>query len=190
MAVRVWSGTLFDGVCDPNALHHAGPTWIELNQPLVSSHSRSRQVQHPQQKLFLINIISWQYVREATRQFMGFTPQDRSFSHHGPREVVTLDRILHSPLCLPIRDRDKYNTHNNIFLINIRLWQYACEAARRSMVFTPHNRSGLVYRPTTLLPTPFSFRCGHATSTSHRIKFMYNILMFATVFVQFLRAYT
>ena len=25
------------------------------------------------------------------------------------------------------------------------------------------------------LPTPFSFRCGHATSTSHRIKFMYNI---------------
>jgi hypothetical protein len=26
--------------------------------------------------------------------------------------VVRLDRILHSPLCLPIRDRDKYNTHN------------------------------------------------------------------------------
>ena len=34
-----------------------------------------------------------------------------------------------------------------------------------------------------LLPTPFSFRCGHATSTSHRIKFVYNIFTFATVFV-------
>jgi hypothetical protein len=43
---------------------------------------------------------------------MGFTPQDRTFSHHWPREVITLDRILYSPLCLPIRDRDKYNTHN------------------------------------------------------------------------------
>jgi hypothetical protein len=38
--------------------------------------------------------------------------QDRTFSHHGPRELVTLDRILHSPLCLPTCDRDKYNTHN------------------------------------------------------------------------------
>jgi hypothetical protein len=38
--------------------------------------------------------------------------QDRTFSHHGPREVVTLDWILHSLLCLPIRDRDKNNTHN------------------------------------------------------------------------------
>jgi hypothetical protein len=82
------------------------------NQPLVSSHSRSRQVQHPLHKLFLINIISWQYVREVTRHFMGFTPRDRTFSHHGPRDLVTLDRILHNPLCLPIRDRDKYNTHN------------------------------------------------------------------------------
>jgi hypothetical protein len=97
-----------------NALHQAynerDLVGSNPNQPLVSSRSRSRQVQHPQQKLFLINIISWQYVREATCQFMGFTPQDRTFSHHGPREVVTLDRILHSPLCLPIRDRDKYNT--------------------------------------------------------------------------------
>jgi hypothetical protein len=78
MAVRVRSGTLFDGVCDPNALHQAynkrDLVGSNPNQPLVSSHSRSRQVQHPQQKLFLVNIISWQYVREATRQFIGFTP--------------------------------------------------------------------------------------------------------------------
>ena len=79
-----------------------------INLPI---RARDKYIQLPQQKLFLINIISWQYVREATRQFMGFTPQDRTFSHHGPREVVTLDRMLHSPLCLPIRDRDKYNTH-------------------------------------------------------------------------------
>ena len=26
--------------------------------------------------------------------------------------VVTLDRNLHIPLCLPIRDCDKFNTHN------------------------------------------------------------------------------
>ena len=116
MAARVRSGTLFDGVCDPNALHQAYNERLTysdrtLTIRLWSSHSRSRQVKHPLEKLFLINIISWQYVREATRQFMGFTPQDRTFSHHGPREVVTLDRMLHSPLCLPIRDRDKYNTH-------------------------------------------------------------------------------
>jgi hypothetical protein len=53
MAVRVRSGTLFDGVCDPNALHQA------YNERLTY-----------------------------------------------------LDRTLTSRLCLPIRDRDKYNTHN------------------------------------------------------------------------------
>ena len=26
--------------------------------------------------------------------------------------LVALDRVLHSPLCLPIRDCDKYNTQN------------------------------------------------------------------------------
>jgi hypothetical protein len=131
-------------------------------------------------------------VREAARQFMGFMPQDRTFSHHGPREVVTLDRILHSPLCLPIRDRDKYNTHNKhisdkytLMTIRMRAKRHAVRWCSRSTIA----RSGLVHW-STLLPTPFSFRCGHATSTSHRIKFMYNILMFATVFVQYLRAYT
>ena len=53
MAVRVRSGTLFDGVCDPNALHQA------YNERLTY-----------------------------------------------------LDRTLTSRLFLPIRDRDKYNTHN------------------------------------------------------------------------------
>jgi hypothetical protein len=43
---------------------------------------------------------------------MGFPPRDRSFSIHGRRDLVALDRVLHSPLCLPIRDCDKYNTHN------------------------------------------------------------------------------
>jgi hypothetical protein len=50
MAVRVRSGTLFDGACDPHALHQA------YNE--------------------------------------------------------RVDRTLTSPLFLPIRDRDKYNTHN------------------------------------------------------------------------------
>jgi hypothetical protein len=53
MAVRVRSGTLFDGVCDPNALHQA------YNERLT---------------------------------YLDLTPTSRLF--------------------LPIRDGDKYNTHN------------------------------------------------------------------------------
>jgi hypothetical protein len=53
MAVCVRSGTLFDGVCDPNALHQA------YNERLTY-----------------------------------------------------LDRTLTSRLCLPIRERNKYNTHH------------------------------------------------------------------------------
>jgi hypothetical protein len=53
MAVRVRSGTLFDGVCDPNALRQA------YNERLTY-----------------------------------------------------LDRSLTIRLCLPIRDREKYNTHH------------------------------------------------------------------------------
>ena len=93
-------------------------------------------------------------MREVTRQRMGFTPQDRTFAHHGPREVVTLDLILHNPLCLPIRDRDKHNKR----ISDKHTLMRACETARRSMVFTPHIRAGLGWGSTTLLPTPFSFR--------------------------------
>ena len=116
---------------------------------------------------------------------MGFTPQDRTFSHHWPREVVTLDRILHSPLCLPIRDHDKFNTHNKhisdkqtlmtVCVRNGTPFDGVHAPQSRRFRLGPHNAA--------TIPTPFSFRCGHATSTSHRIKFTYNILMFATVFV-------
>ena len=119
-------------------------------------------------------------MREATRQFMGFTPQDRTFSHHGPREVVTLDRMLHSPLCLPIRDRDKYNTHNKHISDKQKLMTVC---VRNGTPFDGvHAPQSLKYG--LLLPTPFSFRCGHATSTSHRIKFTYILItIFNSIYV-------
>jgi hypothetical protein len=112
-----------------------------------------------------------------------------TFSHHRPREVVTLDRILHSPLCLPIRYRDKYNTHNE-HISDKHTLMTVCVRSGTPLDSRPTIAPVWFSDPRCCRATPFSFRCGHATSTSHRIKFMYNILMFATVFVQYLRAYT
>ena len=44
----------------------------EPTQPLVYSHSRSREEEHPQPKIILINIRVWQYVCKAGRHLMGY----------------------------------------------------------------------------------------------------------------------
>jgi hypothetical protein len=88
--------------------------------------------------------------------------------------------MLHSPLCLPIRDRDKYNTHNKHISDKQKLMTVC---VRNGTPFDGvHAPQSLKYG--LLLPTPFSFRCGHATSTSHRIKFTYILItIFNSIYV-------
>jgi hypothetical protein len=72
-----------------------------------SSHSRSRQVKHAQNKYNSDKYpLKWQYVCEAARYLMGCATQT----------LFIMPDLLGSnstnPLFLPIRDRDKYNIHN------------------------------------------------------------------------------
>jgi hypothetical protein len=77
-----------------------------------------------------------------------------------------------APCVFPFAIATSITPTTNIFLINIRLCQYACETARRSMVFTPHNRSGWFSGPRCCRPhfKPRS-RSWNGPSTNYRLFF-------------------
>jgi hypothetical protein len=81
--------------------------------PRQSSHSRTRQVKHAQNEFN-----SDKYTLTAVRVRSGMLFDvvcDPNALHQAYNECLTyLHRTLTSPLFLPIRDRDKYNTHNKI----------------------------------------------------------------------------